>query len=54
MQFGKLNSPSLYRQLREAGAFKKPVIPRIDLLVDTEFTAPAESANRIVRQFNLV
>jgi len=52
-QFRKLADVALYRQLREAGAFAAPVIPRTDLALDTEHRAPAETAAAIVRHFRL-
>lgn len=52
-QFRKLADLALYRQLRDAGTFATPVIPRTDLVLDTEHTIPTESAARIVRHFGL-
>ncbi|MES1169006.1 MAG: shikimate kinase, partial [Oleiharenicola lentus] len=52
-QFRKLVDLPLYRQLRAAGVFATPVIPRTDLVIDTERTPPAESAARIAKHFNL-
>ena len=52
-QYRKLADLALYRQLRDAGAFATPVIPRTDLVLDTEHTALDESAARIVRHFGL-
>ena len=51
--FRKLTDPALYRQLREAGTFLTPVIPRTDLTIDTEHATPAESAARIAMHFGL-
>lgn len=53
-QFRKLTDLKLYRQLRDGATFATPLIPRTDLVLDTEFTTPAETANRIVQRFNLV
>lgn len=51
--FRKLTDLGLYRQLRDAGAFRTPVIPRTDLRLDTGRLAPAEAARAIVRHFSL-
>jgi hypothetical protein len=51
--FRKLTDLALYRQLRAAGTFLTPVIPRTDLEIDTEHSTPAESAARIARHFEL-
>jgi len=51
--FRKLTDLALYRQLRDAGTFTTPVIPRTDLQIDTEHAAPAESAALIAKYFNL-
>lgn len=53
-QFRKLADLNLYRQLREAGAFKTPVIPRDDLVIDSERHTPTESARLIAAHFHLV
>jgi hypothetical protein len=52
-QFKKLHDVTLYRQLRAAGAFATPRIPRNDLVLNTESTLPAEAAACIVRHFKL-
>jgi hypothetical protein len=52
-QFRKLADVGLYRQLRDSGSFATPVIPRTDLVIDTEHTAPADSAARIAAYFQL-
>jgi hypothetical protein len=52
--FRKLTDLALYRQLRDSGTFATPVIPRTDLELDTEHTAPPDSAARIARHFALV
>jgi hypothetical protein len=51
--FRKLTDVGLYRQLRDSGTFLAPVIPRTDLEIDTEHSAPATSAERIARHFGL-
>ncbi|MES2693606.1 MAG: shikimate kinase [Verrucomicrobiota bacterium] len=43
----KLVDLALYRQLRGAGVFASPAIPRTDLSIDTEAVRPAEAAKRI-------
>lgn len=53
-QFRKLVDLDLYRQLRAAGTFATPVIPRTDLEIDTERSTPVESATRIAMHFDLV
>lgn len=52
-EFRKLTDVALYRDLRSAGAFRSPVIPRTDLLIDTESLAPGDAARKIVRAFAL-
>jgi hypothetical protein len=52
-EFGKLTDLDLYRRLREAGAFKTPVIPRIDLAIDTALSDPAASARRIAEAIGI-
>lgn len=52
-QFKKLTDVGLYRQLRANGAFATPLIPRNDLVINTESTLPAEAAACIVRHFQL-
>lgn len=52
-QFRKLVDLELYRRLRASGTFATPVIPRTDLVIDTEMSAPAESAARIIKHFGL-
>lgn len=51
--FKKLVDLGFYRQLRAAGTFATPVIPRTDLSISTETTAPAEVAVRIRDHFRL-
>lgn len=51
--FRKLTDLVLYRQLRDAGTFLTPVIPRTDLEIDTEHATPGESAARIAMHFEL-
>jgi hypothetical protein len=53
-QFKKLTDVTLYRDLRDRGTFTSPVIPRTDLMINTESTLPADAAACIVRHFNLV
>ena len=50
-QFKKLADPALYRQLRDAGTFHTPVIPRTDLHIDTGQVEPIEAARLIVQRF---
>ncbi len=45
---GKLTDLSLYRQLRDAGVFRTPVIPSARLRLDPGTLAPAAAAARIV------
>lgn len=51
--FRKLTDLALYRQLRAAGVFASPVIPRTDLTIDSERLAPAAAAERISRALAL-
>jgi len=44
---GKLLDSTLYRQLRDSGAFDSPVMPRPRLSIDTSASDPEESARRI-------
>ena len=44
---GKLVDPELYRRLRAAGAFAKPIIPASRLRLDTETLSPREAAQYI-------
>jgi hypothetical protein len=53
-QFRKLVDLELYRRLRASGTFATPVIPRTDLVIDTERAMPTESAAHIVRHFGLI
>ena len=46
-QFRKLTDLALYRQLRAAGAFSSPIIPRTDLRIDTGTVASSEAARHI-------
>ncbi len=43
----KLVDLELYRNLRAAGVFASPVIPRFDLTIDTERHSPAAAAEQI-------
>lgn len=43
----KLTDVALYRQLRDAGVFRTPVIPSARLRLDTGRLTPAETAERI-------
>lgn len=52
-QFRKLVDLDLYRRLRDAGTFASPVIPRVDLVIDTGNSSPKESAARIAGHFSL-
>ena len=52
-QFRKLVDLALYRQLRAAGTFANPIVPRTDLEIDTEKSTPTESARLIARHFDL-
>lgn len=51
--FRKLADLALYRQLRDAGAFRTPIIPRSDLRIDTAHATPIEAAREIARRFVL-
>jgi hypothetical protein len=51
--FRKLTDHTLYRQLRDAGAFNKPVIPRSNLVLDCENLSARDAATRIARHFKL-
>jgi hypothetical protein len=51
--FRKLTDVALYRELRAAGTFNTPVIPRLDLTIDTERSDAGESARRIAATFHL-
>jgi hypothetical protein len=48
-QFRKLTDLGFYRQLRAAGSFDAPLIPRTDLRVDTEKLSPPEAAAVVAR-----
>jgi hypothetical protein len=50
-QFKKLADLALYRQLRDAGAFRTPVIPRTDLHIDTGQVEPVEATRLIAQRF---
>lgn len=52
-RFGKLNSVGLFRELREAGAFADPGIPRGRLVVDTTELSARDAANLIVSKLGL-
>jgi len=49
-RFGKLNSVGQFRELKEAGAFVDPGIPRERLVVDTTDLSASDAADRIVRE----
>jgi hypothetical protein len=51
--FRKLTDLALYRQLRAAGVFDSPRIPRSDLTIDSEQLTPAMAAEQIARTFAL-
>jgi len=51
--FRKLVDFDLYRRLRAAGAFASPVIPRIDLTIDTGAHPPGASARLIVQHLGM-
>jgi len=48
-QFGKLQSVELYRELDAAGVFDRPVMPKADLVIDTEAMSAGEAATLIAR-----
>jgi len=50
-RFGKLSSVRQFRELKEAGAFVDPGIPRERLVVDTTELSAVDAAGRIVRAF---
>ena len=52
--FRKLTDHTLYRTLRDAGAFTRPRIPRTDLVLDSEHLSAIEAAARIARHFHLL
>lgn len=51
--FRKLTDLALYRQLRAAGVFATPHIPRSDLTIDSERLTPTAAAEQIARTFGL-
>lgn len=51
--FRKLTDVALYRQLREAGVFRSPAIPRTDLRVDTAQLSPTDAARAIAQRLIL-
>lgn len=51
--FRKLTDHSLYRKMKDEGAFSRPRIPRTDLVLDSEHSSALESATRIARHFKL-
>ncbi len=53
-QFRKLTDLSLYRKLRTSGAFRKPMIPRTDLEIDTARQSAREAALKIKSHFALL
>ena len=52
-QFRKLTDLMLYRQQRDSGSFRTPLIPRTDLRIDTEKEKPTAAARRITEYFHL-
>ena len=52
-EFAKLRSLTLYRQLRNEGAFDFASLPESGLTIDTSKTKPDESARLIVEHFGL-
>ena len=52
-EFGKLRSLSVYRQLRDEGAFTYPPLPDSGLTIDTAISGPDESVRRIIDYFRL-
>jgi len=51
--FRKLTDHSLYRKLRDEGAFTRPHLPRTDLILDCEHLSAVAAAARIARHFHL-
>jgi hypothetical protein len=52
-RFGKLNSVVQFRELKEAGAFVDPGIPRERVVVDTTKLSATDAAGRTVRELGL-
>ena len=52
-EFAKLRSLSLYRRLRDEGAFDFPSLPESGLTIDTSRKNPDESAHLIIEHFRL-
>jgi hypothetical protein len=52
-RFGKLSSVERFRELKEAGAFVDPGIPRERLVVDTTDISASDAADRIVNELGL-
>ncbi len=52
-EFGKVNSLSQYRRLRDSGAFDYPQIPNTRLTIDTSTMEPPQSAERIIQRLGL-
>jgi len=52
-KFGKLNSVAWFRELKEAGAFADPGIPKGRLVLDTTKLSASDAAGRIVKEFGL-
>ena len=50
---GKLQSAELYRELKEAGAFRRPQMPEAALSLDTTRRPPRETASSIAEHFGL-
>ena len=52
-EFAKLRSLSMYRQLRDEGAFDFPALPDSGLTIDTSKVDPHTSARLIIEHFGL-
>ena len=50
-QYGKLVDPELYQQVKEAGGFDFPSLPKPIIVVDTDANAPIESAHLIATAY---
>ena len=53
LQFQKLTSVSLFKQLHESGRFDATYMPRPTLSIDTSLCTPLEAAKQIVNALNL-
>jgi hypothetical protein len=51
--FRKLTDHTVYRKLRDAGAFTRPRIPHTELILDCEHLSAVAAAARIARHFHL-